>query len=145
MNIEEFLKAPRPLVKMMGSLISPIQPTQMGCRIDFDSIICFSNAFINHDYEQHHGPLLIGFTIKFKSDLPGTGGASLNSQWEVPEEPVEATWEEYASHYNCREQPPREVLHHIWKKFPEKFMPELQEVVDYYADLWEKIKLQGMK
>ena len=143
MKIEEFLKAPRPLVKMMGSMLSPIQPTQMGCRIDFDSIICFSDAFINHECEQHHGPLLIGFTIKFKSDLPGVDGSGLNSQWEVPEEPVEVTKEVYANFYNCGG--PYEGPYYIFKKFPEKFIPELQEVVNYYADLWEKIKRQGMK
>jgi len=145
MNIDIFLVTPRPQIKMIGNMLSPIQPTQMGCRIDFDSIVSFSDAFINSGYGTVP-PILMGFTIKFKSDLPGVGGSSLTSQWEVPDEAVEVTWEEYASHYSWhRGQPPREGPHHIWKKFPEKFLPELQEVVDYYVDLWEKIKLQEIK
>jgi hypothetical protein len=146
MKIDNFLVTLRPPVKMIGDVLSPIQPTQWGYRIDFDSIIGFSDPYLNGEYEDRHGPLLMGFTIKFKSDLPGVGGSSLNPHWEVPEEAVEVTWEEYASHHaHCRKEKPREGPHHIWKKFPEKFMPRLQEVVDYYVDLWEKIKLQGMK
>ena len=144
MKIEDFLKNPRPPVKMVGDKLSPIQPTQMGCRIDFDSIVSFSDAYINNTYESHQGPSLVGFTIRFKSDLPGVGGSVLTPQWEVPEEAVGVTWEEYANHYRDK-SPPRKGPHHIWKKFPDKFIPGLQEVVDYYVDLWEKIKLQGMK
>lgn len=145
MKIDKFLIAPRPPIKMIGDIISPIQPTQMGCRIDFDSIVSFSEAYINDAYTDHHGPLLVGFSIKFKSDLPGVDGSSITPQWEVPDEAVGVTWEEYASFYRCSKETPREGPHFIWKKFPDKFIPELQKVVDYYADLWEKIKLQGMK
>jgi hypothetical protein len=143
MKINEFLVTPRPPIKMMGNMLSPIQPTQMGCRIDFDSIVCFSDAFINSGDENHSR--FMGFTIKFKSDLPGVGGSSLTSQWEVPEEAVEVTWEEYVDHYpHCRNETPRKGPHHIWRRFPDKFMPGLQEVVDYYVDLWERIKIQGI-
>jgi len=143
-NVNLFLGKPRPPVKMLGDIISPIQPTQMDCRIDFDSIISISNAFVNNSYDRHTPS--IGFTFKFKSDLPGIDGSFLDFRWEIPDEYVEVSWEKYAQHYSWHDKDkPREGPHHISEKYPEKFLPGLQEVVDYYSDLWEKIKIQGMK
>ena len=141
-RVDLFLGKPRPPVKMLGGIISPIQPTQMGCRIDFDSIISISDAFISNEFDRHNP--LIGFTIKFKSDLPGVDGSNLEFRWEIPDEPVEVSWEKYVQHYPHRKGTnPNEGPHTIWEKYSEKFLPGLQEVVDYYSDLWEKIKTQG--
>ena len=144
MKISEFLISPRPPVKMIGDVISPIQPTQMRYRIDFGSVIGISDAILENPYEHVGGDQFISFTIKFQSDMPGLEGSTICFRWEVDSEYIEVNREEYGRIYS-RSVNESEDKYYAWKSFPEKFMPHVQAVIDYYADLWEKIKLQGMK
>ncbi len=102
-----------PPIKMCGDKISPVQPTIFKHHIDFDSVVAISNAY--HIDRRGSGGDFIAFDIKFRSDLPGVEGSTLHYEWS-------ATWPITGS--------------------IESELKFLQEFIDIYIDLWEKIKIQ---
>ena len=109
-----------PVLRLLkdGSL-SPIQPTIFGIRIDFESVVAISNA--QHIDRMGDGGHFLAFSIFFKEFIPNSDRSHLHYEWEA-----NVKYDNGKQEYLIDEG-----------------LKELQIIIDFYVDIWEKIKIQG--
>ena len=126
---EDFTNKTVPPIRYLGpgnEIISPIQPTVMGVRIDFSSVVAITDARINWSVD---GDMIV-FGIYFNSDIHGGEGSSMSfSFYPVPYPGPGSNVEKF-----------EEYIEHNTVRGKEEARARAQTVVDHLTDLWERVK-----
>lgn len=143
-DIGTLTRTPVPPVKMIrDDLMSPIQLTVLGIRIDLDSVVAISDAYtLPHNYSSKSPSVC--FDITFKSDIPN--GPTTHFQWICPTRHQDISKEEYEeSSYGRYKSSWEPITYYKFVHDEFEWKNKLQKVIDHIVEMWESWKLQTLR